>query len=166
MEQQTDKRQADLSVLTEVQYVEVDYDDERWQLILPANYAYCYEAARTGDFPLRHTGGRWKIGYAWFPAYYFNDGPSNEEIVREIELRNGIRPDRAISETVMDILKAELGENSVVAVCGVVQANTDAELVVGCVDESRYGRRYSLSHLRYRWYRSDSVLVVVSEEEI
>lgn len=160
------KRKPIINGFSDVNYIEVDYDDPRWQRIYKKRYAFCNQTSRTGDFPLRHTGGKFKIGYTWIPSNYFDHNPSNEEIMREIKYRNCSRPDRAISETVLDTIENELIKNSSAAICGIVQINTNDHPVVGCVDMDENGRSLNLYRLCSRWNRFDQFLVVVSEERM
>ncbi|MFA6475762.1 MAG: hypothetical protein WCV88_06275 [Patescibacteria group bacterium] len=135
--------------------------DSRWSKIEPGRYAYCNETARTGDFPVDPTDR--EVTVAIFPANYFDRNPTNEALRAEIERRNLTHPDRAVTETTLDVLKDELADKPTVGVCGVVQSDTDGDSIVGYVYEVADGRRLSLIGLRLDWPRDCQFVAVVSE---
>lgn len=146
----------------EVFTVKLNGSDRRWQRIDPKDYAFCFENARTGDFPVKP--GEREVTVALFPQNYFDHDPSNEEIKVEIARRNLHDPDRAITETLLDSRsKADLAESPIVGVCGVVQSGAFGYSVVGYVRGDGGGRYLLLRHLQLRWLRSFRFAAVVSE---
>lgn len=147
----------------EIVEIEVNGDDSRWGKIIRNEYAHCDDGnPRTGDFPVKP--GKRVVKVALFPANYFPGNPSNEQIIVEIARRSLMRPDRAITETLLDSRsKAELAESPIVGICGLVQSDADGSSVVGCIRGSADGRSLLLSHPQGWWRRSCRFAAVVSE---
>lgn len=141
--------------------VMVKASDPRWQRIDPKAYAYCNENARTSDFPVHATDR--EVTVVIFPPNYFANDPSNEDVRAEIERRNLMHPDRAVTETVLDKLKDELAEEPLAGICGVVPSGTNGSSIVGCVLEDAGGRCLDLDGLQSRWRRYYRFAAVVSE---
>lgn len=138
--------------------IEVDGDDPRWSKIEPSKYAYCNNTARTGDFPNRP--GKRIVRYVLLP---FAFDPTNQQIIDDTARRNLTRPDRAITETILDARKAECVDKPIVGVSGVVQSDTNGHSVVGCVREDADGRDLVLDALRNYWGQDCQFVAVVSE---
>ena len=142
----------------EVFEIEVDGDDPRWSKIEPSKYVYCNDSARTGDFPVKP--GRRIVKYVLLPFAF--DG-SNQQVIDDTISRNLTRPDRAITETILDARKDECAQKPIIGVCGVVQSGTDGRSIVGGVYEGAGGRYLGLYDLHGYWNRSCQFVAVVSE---
>lgn len=138
--------------------------DSRWQRIEPSKYVYCHETARTGDLPVDPTDR--EVTIAIFPPEYFDHNPTNAEVRAEIERRKLMHPDWAVTETVLDELKAELADKPTAGICGVVQSDANGHSLVGCVREHADGRNLDLNDLHRRLLRLYQFVAVVSEEPI
>lgn len=142
----------------EVFEIEVDGDDPRWSKIEPSKYTYCNESACTGDFPVKP--GKRIVKYVLLP---FAFDPTNREIIDDTARRNLTRPDRAVTETILDAHKAGCVEKPIVGVCGPVQSAM-VDFIVGYVREGAGGRRLSLGFLHSSyWSRHYRFVAVVSE---
>lgn len=142
----------------EVFEIEVDGTDPRWQEIDSKKYWYCYPNAYIRDFPIR--SGKRIVKYVLIS---FDENPTTQQVIDEIQKKGFTRPDRAITETILDGRKAECVGNPIVGVCGVVRSGAYGDSVVGYVFESASGRGLSLRDLQDYWPRSCRFVAVVSE---
>lgn len=145
--------------------IEVNFDDLRWRRIdfdgesREQLYTDCYESARTGDFPIAHRG-KHMVEYVLFPENYFAHALNLQQVLDEIARRNLDRPDRAITETILDAPPVR-NTHTIGGVCGVIQINVAGDTVVGDIWESDDGRLIELSNLKEEWLHSCRVVAVV-----
>lgn len=153
------KTVPDISNSFRVLTVRVRGSDPRWSKIESRRYAYCSSKVRPDDFLVDPTDR--EVVVAVFPPNYF-DNPSNEQVIDEIARRNMKNPDRAVTETVLDVLKDELAGNPTVGICG-IRSEADGDSAVGIVSGSARGRDLDIRALQSHWARLCQFIAVVSE---
>jgi hypothetical protein len=138
--------------------------DSRWQRIDPMQYLVCNDTLCIADFPVNPTDR--EVTVVIFPANYFDQNPTDEEVGAEIARRNLTRPDRAITETTFDAIMDECENKLTIGVCGVARSEGVDSSVVGYVYQNALGRYLNVHVIHNYWYRHCRFLAVVSEEQL
>lgn len=147
----------------EVFTIEVDGNNLRWASLNSKDYAWPDRRLSVEDFEVRP--GKRKVTCVLFPKRYFNQ-PTGLGVIQEIERRNLSLPDRATTETVLDIRKNELAYQPIASLCGKIRNSGEHDASMATVHEHDHGRDTTLSILHTGWGMGFRFLAVVSEEPI
>lgn len=138
--------------------VTVNYQDPRWSQIRKQDYSYCSPKLRLKDFPIDGEG-EVVVRCGWL---HFNDETSIEEyaeVLKNLKLKS---PNRAVSETVLDMLgEEERTNNPSLCVCGIRRVDTQGNACVGALFAGRFGRHMERHFLDSEWHPKIRWLVVL-----